>query len=129
MSAEAELQVAMVSALSAIRGFAGVFDGAPARADYPYIVINCGSEKEWSFRQRSGREIAVEVTLWDDQSARLLELEDEVQGGFGELVLGSEWQLASLSFSGKDKMRSAAGPWACSLKYRARMLRASAGDK
>lgn len=128
MTAGAELQAAVVAAVGAVAGLSGVYDGAPARAAFPYLVIDCGSEASWDFRGRIGREVAIELSLWDDQSARLLDFEPAIEARMSQLGALNGWKIASLVFAGKKKVRSANGPWACSLSYRGRLLKLAEGE-
>lgn len=123
MTAGAELQAAIVSATDAIGELKGVFEGPPARADFPYLVVDCGTEKAWNCRLRDGREVVAQLTLWDDHSARLMELEESLQ----DCALSSRelpnWRVSSLALLDKKKVRSADGPWASHLTLRVRLMK------
>ncbi len=77
MSAASELQAALVAALAAADGIAGVasgvYDGPPARAAFPYLVIGDGLSFDWSHKTGRGREHRLAVTIWDEagRAARL----------------------------------------------------------
>ena len=123
MSAGAALQQAIALRLGALSELSGVFDGPPARAAFPYVAIDAGSESDWSHKSGEGREVLVATTLWDDQPARLHLLADAIEVA----VLGSEaldgWQLVSLRMMRRRVVRDVAGPWAAVVDFRARMLR------
>ena len=70
MSAGGNLQASLAGALTALE-ITGVFDGPPARASFPYVVIDAGMESDWSHKSGEGREVLVAVTVWDDQPSRL----------------------------------------------------------
>jgi len=122
MTAGAELQAAVVAATSSLELLRGVFDGPPARAEFPYLVVDCSVEKAWNCSAHAGREVTCELTLWDDQPARILELEDALEKKIGQLASLPSWQLSSCSFQEKRKVRNPSGPWSCALRFRARML-------
>jgi hypothetical protein len=90
-------------------------------------VLSCSNEKDWSCKGRIGREISVQITLWDDQPSRLLMLEDELDLRAGMLMASSEWHLSSLVATGKKRSRNPAGPWSCTMDLRARLLARSGG--
>jgi hypothetical protein len=124
MSAGAALQTAVVSALAGVSGLAGVFDGPPARAAYPYAAIDASVESDWSHKTGTGREVLLAVTLWDDQPERLQDLADLVEAGVLAVAKTDAWQLVSLVLTRRKTLRDVAGPWASALNFRARMLAA-----
>lgn len=121
MSAGAALQAAVVASLGEA-GLAGVFDGPPARAAYPYAAIDAGAESDWSHKSGSGREVALAVTVWDDQPVRLRALADAVEQRVAAIELSGDWQLVSLRFVRRRVIRDVAGPWAAAIDFRARLL-------
>ncbi|HEU5067483.1 MAG TPA: DUF3168 domain-containing protein [Sphingomicrobium sp.] len=124
MSAGVVLQTAVVSALAGVSGLTGVFDGPPARAAYPYAAIDASVESDWSHKSGTGREVLLAVTLWDDQPERLQTLADLVEAGVLAVAKTDGWQLVSLVLTRRKTVRDVAGPWACALNFRARMLAA-----
>ena len=127
MSAGAALQAALATRLAAI-GEVEVYDGAPARAAYPYVSLDAGTERDWGHKSNDGREVMVSTTLWHDQPAALHALADAVEGavlGTGSIpgaVAG--WQLVSIAQLRRRIVRDVAGPWAAAIDFRARLLRA-----
>lgn len=71
MSAGLALQEALARLLSDEPGLTGIYDGPPARAAFPYVVIDAGSESDWSHKSGVGREVLLALTVWDDVPARL----------------------------------------------------------
>lgn len=122
MTACIALQAATVRAALLIPELTGTFDGPPARAEFPYLVVNCSREVDWSCATRVGREIAVELTLWDDQPARLLTLEQALEQSIGSVAEIEGWVLANFRLTAKSKVRDPNGPWAGRLEWRARLL-------
>ncbi|MFL6725349.1 MAG: DUF3168 domain-containing protein [Sphingomicrobium sp.] len=122
MSAGGALQSAIAAALSNVEGLAGVFDGPPARAAYPYAAIDATTESDWSHKSGSGREVLVAITLWDDQPVRLHSLADQVEALLLPLAAPDGWQLVTMQLMRRRVVRDVAGPWAAAIDFRARML-------
>ena len=123
MSAGAALQQAIALQLASLSELSGVYDGPPARATFPYVAIDAGSENDWSHKSGEGREVMVATTLWDEQPARIHPLADALEAA----VLGTQiidgWQLVSLRLMRRRIVRDVAGPWAAAVDFRARLLR------
>jgi hypothetical protein len=122
MSAGGVLQQAIAGALERVAGLAGIYDGPPARAAYPYVVLDAGSESDWSHKSGEGREVMVAVTLWDEQPARMHALADAAEAVVAGVSAGAGWQLVSLRLVRRRVVRDVAGPWATALDFRARLL-------
>lgn len=127
MSAALALQSSVVSALRETSDLTGVFDDAPARANYPYVVLHCSNEKDWSCSGRIGREIMLEMALWDDRVGRLMELEERLEGQSFSSSLG-DWQIGTSVLHSKKRSGQPGGPWCCVLSYRVRMLQRGQGN-
>jgi hypothetical protein len=125
VSAGGILQSAIAGALDAVEDLTGVFDGPPARASYPYAVIDAGNETDWSHKSGDGREVLVGVTVWDDQPVRLHQLADAVEATLGSLAAISGWQLVTMRLVRRRVVRDVAGPWAAAVDFRARLLATS----
>lgn len=121
MSAGGKLQAALAGALTGV-DFTGVYDGPPARAPYPYVVLDAGVETDWSHKSGEGREVLVAVTVWDDQPARLHELADAAEDAVVGAVDVEAWQLVSMRLVRRRTVRDVAGPWAAAMDFRARLL-------
>lgn len=124
MSAGGELQIAVAASLGGVPALTGVFDGAPARAAFPYAVIDASLESDWSHKSGGGREVMLAVTVWDDQPARLQALGDQVETKTLAIHVSDEWQLVSLRLVRRRTIRDVAGPWATAIDFRARLLAA-----
>lgn len=122
MSAGGALQASLAAMLGGIEGLTGVFDGPPARSPFPYVVVDAGTESDWSHKSGDGREVLVAITVWDEQPARLHLLADAVETGIGSLAVAEEWQLVTLRLVRRKIVRDVAGPWAAAIDYRARLL-------
>lgn len=128
-SAKEELQSALVQSLRTVAELGGIFDGAPARAPFPYAVVDCGSEKDWSFRDLPGREFVIEVTLWDDVPTRMARLEAEVWDAFVGLGGLQSWRLPGVTRTSRKTVRTPAGPWSSVLSGRVRLLQVAAEEQ
>lgn len=123
MSAGGKLQAALAGALTSL-DISGVYDGPPARAPYPYVVLDAGIETDWSHKSGDGREVLVALTVWDDQPARLHELADAAEAAAAGVTDVEGWALVSLRLIRRRTVRDVAGPWAAAIDFRARLLAA-----
>ena len=121
MSAGGNLQAAIAGALAGLE-ISGVYDGPPARAPFPYAVLDAGTESDWSHKSGDGREVLVAVTVWDDQPVRLHELADAVEVAVTAVREVQDWDLASLRLLRRRTVRDVAGPWATAIDFRVRLL-------
>ena len=122
MSALAAVQAALVVALDAI---APVYDGAPPRAAFPYILIGASPVTDWSTKTQAGREIRLALTIWDDgedaESLRTMMIAVEAAiDGFPRDLPG--WRVASLVFLRSLISREPGAPGAAIIEYRVRVL-------
>ena len=122
MSAGGALQAAVATALLGQAELTGVYDGPPARAAFPYVVLDGGTEVDWSHKSGGGREVLLAVTLWDEQPARLHALVDGIETAVAGIGAVSGWQLVSIAFLRLRIVRDVAGPWAAAIDFRARLL-------
>jgi hypothetical protein len=118
MSAGGALQQALAAAIESVAGLAGIYDGPPARAAYPYVVLDASSESDWSHKSGEGRE----VTVWDDQPARMHALADALEAAVAVVREVAGWQLVTLRLMRRRVVRDVAGPWATAVDFRARLL-------
>lgn len=125
MSAGNALQAALVGSLEAMEAVSGVYDGPPARAAFPYLVVDAGTEFNWGHNSAAGREIAVAITLWDELPARLQQVVEQVEHSVEAVSTVEGWQVVSLRFERKRVIRDVAGPWAVALDFRARLLKSA----
>lgn len=128
MSAALELQAAVVAALGAAPGIAGVadvFDGPPPRAPYPYVVLGDGLSFDWSTKTEQGREHRLALTVWDEagRTARLQALVGAVEATIAGLprALPSN-RIVSITLVRSRLLRTPGGPWAGQVENRVRTL-------
>jgi Protein of unknown function (DUF3168) len=122
MSALAAVQAALVTQLASI---APVYDGAPPRAAFPYIVISDSPVTDWSSKTERGREIRLALNIWDDgetaESLRALMIAVEAaMDDFPRDLPG--WRVASLIFLRSLISRDPDGPSAALIEYRVRII-------
>lgn len=120
------LAAAARSALDAIAGLNGVYDGPPVQAVFPYARVDAGPESDWSHKNGEGRELRLAVTIRDqgERPARLRALMGEVEAAIAALDgdLG-EWRLVTLVFLRSQSLREPGAAWAGATDWRARMLK------
>jgi Protein of unknown function (DUF3168) len=116
------VQAALVTLLADI---APVYDGAPPRAAFPYIVISDSPVTDWSSKTEQGREIRLALNIWDDgeeaESLRTLMIAVEAaMDDFPRDLPG--WRVASLIFLRSLISRAPEGPSAALIEYRVRII-------
>lgn len=121
MGVAAMLQAAIAGRLGASSAFTGIFDEVPARAAFPYVVVHCPEEKAWNVDGMEGRQLQLELTLWDDQPSRLARDEKELSVPASAISPLPGWQLSSFIELTRQRYRDATGPWNCKVTYRARV--------
>jgi Protein of unknown function (DUF3168) len=104
---------------------AGIFDGPPPRAPYPYIAFSSPGVADWSTKTQIGREIRLSFNIWDDgEDAERMHIlmghaEDAIAGMARDLP---GWRVASLIFLRSLIVRDPSGPWAGLVEHRVRVL-------
>lgn len=123
------LQAAAVSVLEAhpVLGteLAGIYDGPPPRATFPYVSVADGITGDWSTKTAQGREIRLALTVWDDgeEASRLSSLMAHAEDAIAAMPRDLPgWRIASLVFVRSIVARDAVGPWAGLVEHRVRML-------
>jgi Protein of unknown function (DUF3168) len=126
------MQILQAAAISAVEvhpvlatELAGIYDGPPPRAAFPYISIANGLTSDWSTKTEVGREIRLALTVWDDgeEASRLSNLMAHVEDAIAAMPRDLPgWRIASLVFLRSMVLREAAGPWAGLVEHRVRML-------
>lgn len=129
--ASAMLQTAAIAALQGADGIGGVYDGSPIQAAFPYAVVECGPESDWSHKSGKGREVRLAVTIRDEgeRPARLRRLMAEAEAAIYGIGGVEGWRIISLHFVRSQGIREArtanpsgVGRWAGVIEFRARML-------
>ncbi len=128
------LQTAAIAALQGADGIGGVYDGSPLQAAFPYAVVECGPESDWSHKSGSGREVRLAVTIRDEgeRPARLQRLMGDAEAAIYGLGGIEGWRIVSLHFVRSQGLRetrgsdaSGIGRWAGVIEFRARMLQSA----
>jgi Protein of unknown function (DUF3168) len=122
MNALEAVQAALVTLLG---GIAPVYDGAPPRAAFPYIMISDSPVSDWSTKTERGREIRLALTIWDDgevgESLRTLMIAVEAaMDAFPRNLPG--WRVASLVFLRSLISREPGAPSVALIEHRVRMI-------
>ncbi|HEV2746543.1 MAG TPA: DUF3168 domain-containing protein [Allosphingosinicella sp.] len=123
--AAAELQAAALAALQNADGIGGVYDGPPLQAAFPYAIVECGPESDWSHKDGEGREVRLAVIVRDagERAGRLPALMAAAEAaldGLGSEIAG--WRVVTLRFVRSRTVKEPCGGWAGTIEYRARML-------
>ncbi|MEP2987658.1 MAG: DUF3168 domain-containing protein [Parasphingorhabdus sp.] len=104
----------------------GIFDGPPARAKFPYIVMATGASLDWGHKTGEGRELSLALTVHDDgiSAARLHRIMARIEEALNDGVSDpSDWQIVTFDFRRTRILRSAISPWNGLIEYRARCLK------
>jgi Protein of unknown function (DUF3168) len=115
------VQGALVTLLGDI---APVYNRAPPRARFPYLLISDGQVSDWSHKSGIGREIRLGLTLWDNAPApaALLERADAVTQQMEQFPRDLPgWRLATLLYLRTLVSRSPDGPSAALIEFRLRL--------
>jgi hypothetical protein len=125
MTAARQLQAAAITALQNAGGIGGVYDGPPLQAAFPYAIVECGPESDWSHKSGAGRELRLAVIVRDEgeRPARLQRLMAEAEAAIDTMAGVLEtWRIVTLRFTRSHAVREPKGAWAGMIEYRARML-------
>lgn len=126
------VQVVQVAAVAALQAhpvlsteLTGVYDGAPPRAAFPYIVVADGLVSDWGTKTASGREIRFALTVWDDgeEASKLHTIMGHAEDAISAMARDLPgWRVASNVFLRSLVARDPAGPWAGLIEHRIRIL-------
>lgn len=129
------IAVAQAALLAALRAHpvlptlvTGFYDGPPARATFPYIVISDSVALDWSTKSGTGREVSLIVTLWDEARSPnhmldVMTLIEEAAADMPRTLDG--WTVTTLNFVRARVLRTAAGPWSGLVEHRVRLIETS----
>ncbi|HEX8258639.1 MAG TPA: DUF3168 domain-containing protein [Allosphingosinicella sp.] len=125
IGAAAELQAAALAALEAAAGIGGVYPGPPVQAAFPYAMVECGPETDWSHKEAKGREVRLAVVIRDkgERPGRVQALLGEAEAALETLAgtIGG-WRLVSFNFLRSRLVKDGGGSWAGTVEFRARLL-------
>ena len=118
---------AALTALRAVDGLNGVYDGPPLSAAFPYAVLAAGPESDWSHKSGEGRELRLAIQVLDkgERPDRLRVLTTAIEAattGVGPDLTG--WRLINLLFLRSSMLRGNGAAWTAAIDYRARLLKA-----
>lgn len=120
----------MAAAMAALKGLdsVGVYDGAPVRASFPYVVVEAGAETDWSHKSGVGWEVRIAVTLRDggERPTRLRRLMGKAEAALAAVGGMTGWHLVTLHHVRSRVVRESRGAeprgWMGVVEFRARML-------
>lgn len=125
MSFEAELQDAVVTALSEIGDANGVHLERPVRASVPYFVLGELIAVDWSVKGARGREVRLLVRAHDEGESwtRAAALLGAASRAVEQLPrqLG-DWRLGSVTFLRSRTLRDGSNGWVGTVEYRIRAM-------
>jgi len=105
-----------------------VFDGAPARATPPYVVVGECQGSDWGAKELAGRELRLSVSLHDageatGRLAQMMARVDPVLQGLSHL--GDGWRVVSARLLRSRLTRQPRGlaGWQAAIDYRLRVVR------
>jgi hypothetical protein len=120
------LAEAVLTALRAVDGLNGSYDGAPLTAACPYATVETGPESDWSHKSGEGRELRLSILVRDkgESPARLRGIVAAVEAAIVEIGPDlAGWRLINLVFLRGSMLRSADAAWTAAIEYRARLLK------
>lgn len=125
MMAGAALAQAAVSALRGVAGLTCVTEGKPVQAALPYLLVDAGTESDWSHKEGVGREVRLALTVHDagedrTRLRRLAAAADAAVATAADALQG--WRLVSFVFLRSREVSAPRGGSALLLEYRARVL-------
>ena len=120
------LAEAALTALRAVDGLNGCYDGPPLSAACPYAIVETGPESDWSHKSGEGRELRLSILVRDkgERPARLRGIMTALETAtatIGPDLAG--WRLVNLVFLRGSMLRSADAAWTAAIEYRARLLK------
>lgn len=119
------LIAATISRLAELTEPAGIHEAAPLQATFPFIVVETGSEVDWSHKSGSGREIRLTLLVRDqgESGRRLRRVADAAEQAMtsGQLEPAG-WTIVTAVFLRRHIVRNPRSGWSALLEYRVRLL-------
>jgi hypothetical protein len=124
--AGAALRAAAIETVEALE-LGAVYPGPPLQAAFPYAVVECGPETDWSHKSGRGRELRLAVTLRDsgERPERAQAFAEVVESAIAAGLDVEGWRLVTLVLLRSRTVAEGRGGkagWAVAIDYRARML-------
>lgn len=129
MNAEGEIRAALLAELRGDAALAAqvnrIYDGEPAKATPPLLVLDECAGSDWGTKDRPGRELRIGIRIEDDREtpARIggiMPLVDVAAGRLSGTVAG--WQVGSLRLVRSRLVKARDGRWNAVMDYRVRVL-------
>lgn len=121
------LAAAALTALRAVEGLNGVYDGPPLTGAMPYATVEAGPEADWSHKNGEGRELRLSILVFDEgeRPERLRGLVEAIEVTAAQMSPDlAGWRLINLVFLRGSMLRSKGAAWTAAIEYRARLLKA-----
>jgi hypothetical protein len=124
--AAAALRSAAIEAIESL-DLGGVYPGPPLQSAFPYAMVECGAETDWSHKSGVGRELRLAVTLRDcgERPERAQAFAEVVEAALAAGLDVEGWRLVTLALVRSRTVAEGRGGkagWAVAIDYRARML-------
>jgi len=129
MNADSDIRTALVALLQADSALNAqvnrVYDGVPAKATPPMVVVGDCIGSDWATKDKAGRELRLGVQIEDNRetpnriSAIMPLVDVAVQGLTGTIGV---WHVGSLVMIRSRLVRNSAGRWVAVMDYRIRVL-------
>lgn len=129
MNADSDIRAALVALLQADGTLNAqvnrVYDGPPAKASPPMVVVGDCIGSDWATKDKAGRELRLGLTIEDDREtpsriSTIMPLVDAAVQGLSGAI--GAWQVGSLIMIRSRLVRNNAGRWVAVMDYRIRVL-------
>jgi hypothetical protein len=129
MTAEGHIRDALIEALRADATLTAqvnrVYDGFPAKATPPALIVGECIGADWGTKDRPGRELRIGLTIEDDietptRIGGIMASADAAVQALPSPVAG--WEIGSLRLVRSRLLRNNRGLWSALLDYRIRVL-------
>ncbi|MCH4152244.1 MAG: DUF3168 domain-containing protein [Sphingobium sp.] len=129
MNADADIRAALVSLLQGDAALNAqvnrVYDGEPAKATPPMLVVGDVLGSDWATKDKAGRELRLSLTVEDDREtpariSGIMPLADAAVRGLSGTI--GAWRVGSLVMIRSRLVRNGAGRWVAVMDYRVRVL-------
>lgn len=131
MSAETEIRDDLIARLRADTALAGlvnrIYDGEPAKASPPTLIVGEALGGDWGTKDRDGRELRLSVTIRDtaETAGRIAPVLPFVEDAVRQLGIAGtmNWAIGSALLIRSRIVSPRSGDWTAVLDFRLRALR------
>jgi hypothetical protein len=131
MNAESDIRAALIAELRGDTALGAqvnrIYDGTPAKATPPMVVVGDALGSDWAVKDRPGRELRIGLVIEDDietpaRIGGIMPMADAAVQRLSGTVAG--WRIGSLVMIRSRLLRTNAGRWNAVMDYRIRVLAA-----